>query len=63
MKRYNYLNEEIKMPPLGLRPKFVVERLREKEILEAMNRYIVAGVVVPFAWLEELNELLEKHNE
>jgi hypothetical protein len=44
-------------PPIGLIPKFVRDRERAIEILEAMRRYIDAGQSVPRSWLVELMEL------
>ena len=54
---------KIKKPPLGLRPKFVVAAERLKEISEAVKRYVDAGVDVPDEWLEEWEELAERHPE
>lgn len=46
-------------PPLGLIPKFVRDRERAREILEAMQRYVDAGQPIPRAWLKELSEIEE----
>jgi len=40
-------------PPIGLRPKYIVDQLRKKEILQASKRYIDAGKDVPQEWIEE----------
>jgi hypothetical protein len=45
-------------PPLGLRPRFIMERNRMIEIFEAMLRYVDAEKKVPKKWRKELNELL-----
>jgi hypothetical protein len=45
-------------PPLGLRPRFIMERNRMIEIFEAMLRYVDADKKVPKKWRKELNELL-----
>jgi hypothetical protein len=44
-------------PPIGLRPKSEVDYERAEEILDAMLRYVKAGVPFPFSWLEELNNI------
>ncbi|MFP4976363.1 hypothetical protein ACE6ED_13250 [Paenibacillus sp. CN-4] len=44
-------------PPIGLRPRYIWEDLRIKEIEEAMQRYGEAGYVIPREWLEERYEL------
>ena len=52
-------NDSVK-PPLGLRPKFIVERNRMIEIFEAILRYIDAGKKVPKKWVKELNSLIKE---
>lgn len=47
-------------PPLGLRPKRIVDALRREEILEAIKRYIVAGYPIPEIWISELAALKNK---
>lgn len=47
-----------KQPPLGLKPKEIVDKERTKEILEAMLRYVEADVKVPNAWWQELGDIL-----
>ena len=42
-----------KKPPLGLRPEFVILELRQKEIKEAVIRYMEAGKEVPKEWTAE----------
>lgn len=56
----DYKAEEIflngkKAPPIGLRPKAIVDALRIKEILEAMTRYSDDGQKIPQEWLDELS--------
>lgn len=46
-------------PPVGIRPKWVYEQGRIKEILKAMKRYADATLPVPKAWVEELEERME----
>ncbi len=41
-------------PPLGIVPKFIHDRQRASQILEAMNRYIKEGFAIPSEWVDEL---------
>jgi hypothetical protein len=50
----------VKEPPLGLKPRWIVEEYRVQEICEAVMRYKKAGEPVPEAWIDELSELVEK---
>lgn len=50
-------------PPIGLRPRFVVESERLQEISEAVNRYVKAGFDVPEEWLDEWEEIAKKYPE
>lgn len=45
-------------PPIGLRPRWIAEEMRMKEIASAMLRYNEAGKPVPAPWTEELAELV-----
>jgi hypothetical protein len=45
-------------PPLGLRPRFIVEEQRLDEIEAAMGRYIFANMDIPFDWVDEFLYLL-----
>lgn len=47
----------VSKPPLGLRPRSVVDALRYKEVGEAMARYIMAGMDIPDEWLVEFKTL------
>ena len=42
-------------PPIGIRPKAIVDALRIKEILEAMTRYAEDGRKIPQEWVDELS--------
>jgi len=44
--------------PLGLRPKYVADACRAREVLEAIDRYMAAGKSVPAAWVDELKALI-----
>lgn len=50
-------------PPIGLRPRWIVQALRIREILEAMDRYNSAGKPIPEEWSDELNELFVAQRE
>lgn len=45
-------------PPLGLRPQYIVQDLRIKEINEAIERYKKAGYPIPVPWKIELQYLM-----
>ena len=46
-------------PPLGLKPKYIHDKARVKEILDAMERYSYQRFPVPIEWVEELRELID----
>ena len=46
-------------PPLGLRPKYIVDSERVEEISEAIKRYIDYKIPIPYNWLKEYNNLSE----
>lgn len=47
-------------PPLGLKPKYIHDKARVKEILDAMERYSYQRFPIPIEWIEELRELIEQ---
>lgn len=47
-------------PPLGLKPKYLHDRQRQNEIIEAINRYTEARKVIPLDWIAEYNQLARK---
>jgi hypothetical protein len=49
-----------KKPPIGLRPKFLANEDRMKEIQEAITRYMDANMPIPTDWIEEHNCLARK---
>ena len=51
--------ETVPMPPLGLTPKFIHNKKRVLEILDAMERYSYARFPAPIEWVEELKELID----
>lgn len=51
-------------PPLGLKPRWLHEKQRVKEICDAMERYAQARMPVPVEWITELKDLLKiSHGE
>jgi hypothetical protein len=44
-------------PPLGLRPRWIVDEHRLKEIKEAIERYCIAKTPIPTEWMEEFIEI------
>ena len=46
-------------PPLGLKPKYIHDKTRIREILDAMERYSEQRFPIPIEWVEELRELIE----
>ena len=49
--------EAVEKPPIGLRPRFIVEEERIREISNAINRYAHESKKIPQEWLDELIEL------
>jgi hypothetical protein len=45
-------------PPIGLRPRWLVDEQRASEIVEAINRYAAMSKPVPLEWVTELQERL-----
>jgi hypothetical protein len=56
------MNDQAK-PPLGLKPRWVVDMHRTVEILAAMQRYVPDGLPIPVEWADELNDLLYRQRE
>ena len=56
---------DIKLPPLGVVPKFISDLRRLNELNLAIARYYDAGLVINIEWVEERNALIreEKKNE
>jgi len=43
-------------PPLGLKPQYIADTQRAREILAAVDRYLEAGTAIPDEWVMELQE-------
>jgi hypothetical protein len=56
----------IEKPPLGLKPREIWEEEQMEQrmatILNAITRFAKASCIIPVAWLEELNSLIERRN-
>ena len=50
-------------PPLGLKPRFIVEQARIGEIRMAMNRYIDEFKTIPLEWIFEYNDLAHRQKK
>ena len=50
-------------PPTGLRPQWLHIEHRIQEINGAITRYIFAMHPIPVEWIQEYNELVEKHKQ
>jgi hypothetical protein len=46
-------------PPIGIMPKYIWESKRQRELSDAINRYLEAALPVPSEWIEEYNELIK----
>ena len=52
----------ITAPPVGLRPQHIVTQERLYEVLDAMRRYVAAGLAIPDEWNDELIKLRVSYN-
>lgn len=50
--------QTVSKPPLSLKPKYIHDKARIKEILDAMERYSYQRFPIPTEWVEELRELV-----
>lgn len=48
--------KKVQRPPLGIRPRFIVEMDRLVEINAAVDRYHQKGMPVPYPWIAEMEE-------
>ena len=49
----------MKKPPLGLKPRKIVDEERFFEVCGAISRYYDEELVMPIEWIEEYNELVK----
>ncbi len=52
--------EKVEKPPLGVKPRHIVDSERERELSAAFYRYLKARVPPPPEWMEEYNEIYER---
>lgn len=50
-------------PPIGLEPQWAHIEQRLTDVREAVNRYMNAMYPIPVEWIQEYNELVEKHKQ
>jgi hypothetical protein len=49
------------VPPLGPKPKWVLEELRIQELKKVFRDFIDANYPIKLEWIEEYNELIERN--
>lgn len=47
------------LPPLGLKPRFIVAEMRLDEINQAITRMLEGTYPIPVEWVQERNEIIE----
>ena len=57
--KIDYPTTTVSIPPFGLKPKYIHDKTRIREILDAMERYSEQRFPIPIEWVEELRELIE----
>lgn len=50
----------IAKPPLGVMPREIWDKQRQKDLADAIVRYLEAGMKIPAEWIEEYNEISDK---
>jgi hypothetical protein len=53
----NMKTGQVKKPPIGLKPLWIHEEERYKDIYKAMMRYRRAKLIIPKEWVVEADEL------
>lgn len=54
---------ELKKPPLGITPRWLLDEERAIEIEQAIMRYNEVDYPIPVEWIQELNEVYERLNK
>ena len=54
---------QVTKPPLGVMPRELWDRKRQKDLADAMARYLEAGMKIPAEWIEEYNEISDRLEE
>lgn len=47
-------------PPIGIKPRYIYDGERLREILNAMDRYSKASKHIPGEWIDELRDLINE---
>ena len=56
---YTRSTEAIK-PPLGVMPRKMWDKQRQKDLADAIFRYLETGMKIPAEWIEEYNEISDR---
>ena len=51
--------EESKKPPVGIKPRWLHDSQRARDIIDAIERYTEANMTIPKIWIDELRDLCE----
>lgn len=51
------------VPPLGPKPKWVIEEERIKELKQVITNYMHANYPLPADWITEYNELIQRNTK
>lgn len=49
-------------PPMGVAPRWVAQKIRAKDLMAALLRYIDSDHCIPMEWVEELHSLVDDLN-
>lgn len=61
---FSYMpSTEATKPPLGVMPRKMWDKQRQKDLADAMVRYLEAGMKIPAEWIEEYNEISDRLKE
>lgn len=60
---YPHQNTENKLPPIGLKPRYVCDSQRLEEILGMFDRFLSARHPIKVEWVEEYNEICKRIKE
>lgn len=63
--REEFFNQDQpKKPPLGVKPRWLWDEIRARDIQEAAVRYFNAEhLKIPIEWIEEYNEIIKRMEE
>lgn len=50
-------------PPIGIMSRDMWDRERQKDLADAMKRYLEAGMKIPAEWIKEYNEISDRLEE